>query len=148
MRAKGLLLREIAERLGVSKSTALRWTDPEREELGRELNRAWKDRNRERVRAYNRQYQATHEKARGTCSSCGGRTSRQNDGGVCMDCRSAARCRRAERIVAMWASGLAMPEIAERLELSMNTLRGELGWARARGYDLPYRYRVRERASS
>ena len=71
LRAQGLLLREIAEEIGVPKATVTRWLNPEFEK-------------RERAKAKKRKY-AKHRK----CKSCGKRIS--NTSVLCLACYKASQ---------------------------------------------------------
>ena len=137
MRAAGTTLRVIADQLGVSFTTVLRWTDDEMRK--RELARArdWKESNAEHVRAYDAAY---HDAHRGRCIRCDGQMGNTSDG-VCLACRSAACHGRRMLIVTWWADGMSMPDICARLRWTRGALSVEMVRMRAAGYDLPYRYR-------
>ena len=129
LRAEGLMLKEIAERLGKPRSTvhaAVTGDNARR----RAAKQAWED-----------------EHYRGTCERCGGRTPKRNQGRICWPCELERRAEpvhaRAERIVAWWAEGLTGSQIAGLLGWSVRHLRSEIHRLRAKGYDLPYRRRPR-----
>lgn len=140
LRADGLPYREIGERLGVHLHTAFRWLNPDYEEAQRQVARGYKDRNREAMRVYGREYRRTHK---GKCSSCGGEMERQHDGGVCLACREEEVHRRAEMLERWWAEGLTLKEIASKLGLTVNHVGSELNRLRKKGYNLPYRRKQR-----
>jgi DNA-binding CsgD family transcriptional regulator len=125
LRAEGLMLKEIAERLGRPRST---------------VHAAVTDINARR-RAYKRSWD--RENYRGTCERCGGLTAHRHRGRLCRACEDQRRAEpvhaRAERIVAWWAEGLTLAEIGARLGWSKGHLSMEMHRLRAKGYDLPYR---------
>jgi len=67
MRQSGMRLKDIADRFGVSVSTAVRWTDAGAAERSRRAAREWKRRNA------------------GTCTECGGPTNSSNGKGTAAD---------------------------------------------------------------
>lgn len=97
---------------------------------------AWKAAHRDEKRAQDIAYNAAHK---GTCSRCDGPTGRQNNGGVCQSCRSADAEERVRLIVAMWARGALLREIADELGTSVNCLGVDMVRLRDRGHALPYR---------
>ncbi len=125
LRAEGLMLKEIAERLGRPRST---------------VHAAVTDINARR-RAYKRAWDREHY--RGTCERCGGLTAHRHRVRLCWPCDLERRAEsvhpRATRIVAWWAEGRTLAEIGERLGWSRNHLGNEMHALRAKGYDLPYR---------
>ncbi len=130
LRAEGLMLKEITERLGRPRST---------------VHAAVTEENVRR-RAYKRVWDREHY--RGTCERCGGLTGKRHRERLCRPCwveqeREPVHAR-AERIVAWWAEGLALAEIRERLGWSKGHLSMEMHRLRAKGYDLPFRYRRKQ----
>jgi len=90
----------------------------------------------------------------GVCVDCGGRTygDRYSAGPIkrCKYCahailiqntKAASRCRRDE-IVAMWAEGLSIREIAEELGSKYGSMGSEIGRLRREGEPLPRRHRL------
>lgn len=119
----------IAREVGVSKSTARRYLHPEE---ARADNRRRREAKREWDRA---------NRPRKPCASCGA----EHDAGsrLCDSCSQAERREatheRAERIVAWWAEGRRVREIARDLGWSVPHVAQEIHRLRAKGYDLPYR---------
>lgn len=138
MREGGALLREIADRFGVSTSTVDAW-----------LN----DQDGSKARARKARY-------RGVCEDCGAPTSGTRSGldhapRWCKACgvehgkeiqRRVLAARHAERdrlIEAWWNEGLSRREIADRLGWTFGHVQVEVCRLRERGYSLPYRYALR-----
>ncbi len=133
LRAQGLSYAEAARRLGVSYSL-----------LYRALNR-------ERVAGYNRnaadRKRAWENDMRATCRRCkgpmgagtvrAGGTRRKVSGDVCADCRTAVRVERLLQMCVLRAEGATNLEIADRLEVSIKTVGGELYRMRSLGYRIP-----------
>jgi transposase len=130
LRAEGLLLREIAERMDAKPKTVSNWlSDPDGSRL-----------------------QARKDSYRGTCERCGSPTGGHNGRGpnaprYCATCgpdvggairRERARPHR-EAVEAAWASGLTCREMGERFGWSVSTSNVYISSLRARGYDLPHR---------
>jgi hypothetical protein len=94
-----------------------------------------------RRRAAKQAWEREHYK--GTCERCGGLTGKRNRGRLCWSCDVERRAEpvhaRAEQIVAWWAEGLSLIEIAGLLGWSKGHLGHEIHQLRAKGYDLPYR---------
>ena len=125
LRAEGLMLKEIGERLGKPVSTVHAAVTEESA----------------RRRAYKRTWGREHP---GTCDRCDGPTGRRRVR-LCWPCERARRAgpvhARAERIVAWWAEGRTLTEIAAQLGWTRGHLATEIHRLRAKGYDLPFRYR-------
>jgi DNA-binding NarL/FixJ family response regulator len=125
LRAEGLLLREIGERMGVSLKTVHSWlSDPG----GRRLR-------------------ARKESYRGSCIDCGAPTY-GGDGAPhdrCQGCNTlhaaerqrAMGERRAREILRLRREGLLNTEIAERLGICDETVARSMGRLRKRGEDIP-----------
>jgi hypothetical protein len=137
LRDEGLLLREIAEEMGLSGTRAAwRLVNPERvheQELARN--------------AYKRQWEK--EAPRGNCEDCGdelGIDSARRGHRTCRTCYELRRAEvvdeRARRIVEWWAEGLTLKEIATKLGWTLGHIAQEFDRLREKGYDLPYRYRT------
>lgn len=82
--------------------------------------------------------------ARAVCPGCGGPCGAGSSKPsvtveLCSACRSRQRNERCERIVAWWAEGLSLREIARRLGWTTNHVNAEFGRMRNEGFDLPYR---------
>ena len=137
MRGQGVILDEIAAHLGVSRTTIVRWTNPAYAEHQRSLSLAWKDRNRERNRARDREYV---ERIKVPCPRCGEKHS--PDHSVCQACRSAASAARRELAQRLWAEGNTLLEIAEALGSTRASIGAEISRWRQEGYDFPHRYRM------
>lgn len=125
LRAEGLLVREIAERMGVARSTADAWlNDPDGSKL-----RARKD---------------TY---RGRCEDCGAPTDGSDGFAAPRWCRDhcgvhlAAADRRVEKVLEMVRlrreEDLTNIEISERLGIPVPTVATELSRLRALGFDVP-----------
>ena len=112
--------------------------DPARAERDRETSRAWKAQNRERTRAYDHEYRATH---RDVCSVCGGDrpSDSSGSGDVCAGCLSDQVRQRRERTAELWRDGATMREIADWLGWTKAHLAGEMHRMREAGWDLPFR---------
>jgi transposase len=99
LRERGVPHREIAARLGVSRTTVARW-----------LNPAYAERDRQRSREAKR-------RRRRPCERCGCPLSYERQDGVCRLCqRGNATCRRA-RVAELYRSGLEPAAIARQLSL-------------------------------
>lgn len=129
LRAEGLIYREIAARLGVSKQAVVEWCD---------------DPDRSKIRARRARYG-------GTCVDCGGKTTGDKGPGKpherCAGCaqdyflaegEAASRLFR-EEIVAMWREGLTIARIADELGWKRNSMRAYITRLRREGIPLPYR---------
>lgn len=138
MREQGHTYVQIGDRLGSSYSTVYRWLNPEYAQRHRAVVRAYKARNRERMRQYDREYNATHK---GECWQCGGPTNRRFD--HCRACRSDEADRRARTAERLWAEGLSLREIARELGTTKKTVSSLMNRWRREGYCFPYRYKVR-----
>lgn len=146
LREQGLSYGQIAKRLKRNKSTVGKtiWrhlVDADRVERDRAASRRWKAANRNRLQAYDREYDVTHRKV---CKECGGETSRQNHCGLCLACLNGKRRRdldaEAKVIETLWAEGVPFAEIARRVGRTKGSLAGTMDRLRHMGYDLPYRY--------
>jgi transposase len=141
LRAAGWKYRQIADRLGISTSTAYAWVNPERVapyRNGRAIDP-------KRTRAYDREYSRTH---RAACPQCGGEMSRttERSGGKCAACHADDLDRRRRQIEGWWSAGLPMPEIAANLGWQRSHLSVEMHRMREQGYSLPYRRAVHNTA--
>jgi len=127
LRAEGLMPKEVSARLGRPLSTV------QDAVTGQAARR----------RAFKQAWEREHYK--GTCERCGGATGKRRRVRLCWPCWVAQRREpvhaRAERIVAWWTEGLTYPEIGERLGWSKDHVSVEMHRLRAKGYDLPFRYR-------
>lgn len=130
LRETGLTYDEIARYLAVSRNTVYRWLNPDYEEHQRAISLAWKDRNRERKRAHDREHM------RKPCPVCGRDMMRHSE--MCQGCRSAIAGVRRTVTEGMWAQGWPIREIAEVLGVGTTYFAP----MRARGWDLPLRYRM------
>lgn len=128
LRAQGRVLREIADTLGVSLSTAARWSDPAFEERARQRSR-----------------QAKHAR-RVPCERCSRPLSYERAGGVCSRCLREQSHRRLERIAGLYEAGVGPPEIAAQVGLGEGHVRNLISKL-ARGGILTPRYAPRDRGS-
>lgn len=110
--------------------------DPVLAERDREASRAWKARNRERTRVYDREYDAAHRIA---CQVCGASRRRDVLGPKCARCLREEVEHRRERIAAMWSEGLTLRRIAVEFGWSVTRAGVEVARMRQAGYDLPGR---------
>jgi transposase len=142
MRASGALLREIADRLGCGKTTALRWTSEYQADRDRLAARAWKRRNHEGVIAYGRAGGGKHRYTCPKCGHVGPLGSAHADGTPIYDGSSCRGCKdiRREEIVRRWAEGWTTKAIAESLGITLGFMKVEMVRMREEGYDLPYRH--------
>ncbi|HKN43832.1 MAG TPA: hypothetical protein VJW23_07895 [Propionibacteriaceae bacterium] len=124
----------IAERFGVSVTTAQRWVNPDYAERDRQVCREYKDRNREAIRAQNRAYKWEQ---RVSCPQCGNKMLPEST--LCEGCRDDEVDHRARQIETWWAEGLTQREIADRLGWTVAHVGVEINILREKGYDLPYR---------
>ena len=124
LRAAGLTYREISEHLMRPLSTVQAAVAGENARR-RAAKQAW-------ARAH----------YRGICERCGDPTGKRHRHRLCWSCDLERRAEpvhaRAERIVAWWAEGLSLIQIAARLGWSVGHLGGEIHRLRAKGYNLPY----------
>jgi len=125
----------LGRRFGVSTPTAYRWLNPEYERRQQAASLAYKNRNREEVRAKNREYKRA---TRPDCPQCGSPMSHKST--LCEECRADEIDRRARQIEGLWAEGLPLKEIADRLGWTLDRLAYEMHRLREKGYELPYRY--------
>jgi hypothetical protein len=138
LRDDGLTYREIAERMGCSIPVARRLVNPESLQRKYAYDKAWKDRNREHVRAVDRAYRRT---VRATCTSCEGQMGIGSKAdGICLECRKDTYHLRCLRIERLWAEGKTFPELMAEFGWNEGRLSVEIHRMRDYGYDLPYRY--------
>jgi DNA-binding CsgD family transcriptional regulator len=132
LRAEGLMLKEIDQRLGKPLST-VQAAVTDMNARRRVVKQAWE-----------------REHYRGTCGRCGGATGKRHRERLCWSCDLERRAEpvhaRAEWIVAWWAEGRTLAEIGERLGWSRGHLSKEMDRLRAKGYDLPSRHRRKQAA--
>lgn len=143
LREQGLIYREIAERMGLS-SVQEAWNLVNYEKSKAQV-RAYKARNREALREYDKRYS---EENRAVCPHCGfvyglgsARISGKPQADVNFSNCSGCRRERGEQIVVAWDLGWTLNEIAEWLGWTRGHLGMEFDRLRAEGYDLPYRNR-------
>ena len=141
MRESGMSWKAIGQHFGVSLKTAFDWVkDPDGSQL-----------------------RARHESYRGTCEVCGDATG--GDNGLagrrfCLEhgrahsgrvagqkARDRAEPRR-RRIQEMWLAGRSLRDIAAELDTTVPSLASTFAAMRRDGWDLPYRYDVKRRASA
>jgi transposase len=139
LRERGLSYRHIGERLGVTNSCVAKWLNPERT---REWNR------RSEAKPERKAAKRAHEKQSRAMCACGNPMG-QGSGypgyryNQCDECRVLEERERvderAQRIVAWWAEGETLKQIASRLGWTVGHLSQEFDRLRGRGYELPYR---------
>lgn len=158
LRAAGLDYGLIATYLGVSQATVYRWLNPDYEERQRRVSLAWKDRNREANRARDLE-RGRRPENRGACANpcCEnlrglnaernrpadspprvGKNGQTYSHGYCQECVKAIAAVRRSLGEGAWADGWSNTEF--RVIAGMDS-----GAARARGWDLPYRYKNTKR---
>lgn len=118
LRGQGLLVREVAERMGVPVSTVGHWLS----DSGLSKQRA--RRGAASVR----------------CSRCDKKLSAAAL--LCRDCRSRDRHDRDCGVAELWAQGLTMPQIAAELRLPYGTVADSIVRMRKAGRDVSHRYQV------
>lgn len=158
LRAEGLTYREIGERLGLTTRIARYYAkvakvydrkcatcgEPFEPEHGKELTcspECWRVAEDARKRAWDRAHPKAHKTE---CPQCGGEMERATArrSGICQACHEDEVDRRARQIERWWAEGLLLKEIASRLGWSLGHIAQEFDRLRAKGYNLPHRYRV------
>jgi len=141
-----LSMRVIGERLGVSASCVWKWVNPEKaREVARRGNAApgcQAKKNAWHARAYKDPARRAH------CPICGGVAGRfawDKPPRACRNCRKAQQLSRWIAIEVLWARGLSMHEIGQRLGMSDDFMGKDMADMRAAGRELPYRYGVERR---
>jgi transposase len=135
LRSEGVILKEIAARIGVALSTVHMWlTDPDGEQL-----------------------RARKESYRGVCVECGAPTSGGKGRGEkapqrCGECSSRINAHllglrriaeaepRRREIAEMYRAGVPLKDIAAHFGIAVGNLGDKLNTMRAQGWDLPRRY--------
>jgi hypothetical protein len=102
----------------------------------RESQRAWKAANPDRVEAMRLAY-------RGTCVDCGDPT-RRSTTERCIPCEIVRRQARFPEIMRRWEAGESIREIAAAMGTTKNSLGVTIVRMRKAGWELPYRYVMRE----
>lgn len=142
LRAEGLTYKQIGERMG-GESARKAWMRCNREREQAKV-RKWKSAHREQLREYDRRYT---DENRYVCPECGhvygigsavqgGRKRKHVHADSCPGCIA----KRRERVIAWWAEGLSLREMADRLGWTVNHLGVELNRMRGAGFELPYRH--------
>lgn len=144
LRAKGLSNAQIGQRFGVTESAVWKWLNPERtKEIARRSNA------KPETKAAKRAWEREHD--RGVCVSCGEPTgigaerkaAQFGFPGRCAVCRIAEEnervAERGHQIEALWAEGLTIAQVAERIGMSQEVAWVEIERLREKGFDLPYR---------
>lgn len=139
LRSQGRTLGQIAYRLGYSKTTILRWLDPEYRERERRRSLEYRYENRERINAYNRE-RMRHRFA-GTCPVCGNVTHRQVK--RCRACRTNDRSWLYRELETLWNDGKTVAEIAATVGRTERSVEKHIRRMRAMGRDIPRRRRTR-----
>lgn len=142
LRAEGLGFQAISDALGVAYSTVYKRLNPA---ARRRYDRTSNERRVEAKRDHARRTRATCDRCGGGLRAGSGHPSRSS--GLCATCRRqendarvALRDRELERL---WAEGLKIREIADRLAMTPGHVGIEITRARQRGADLPRRHRRR-----
>jgi transposase len=128
MRADGRVLREIAETLNVSITTAARWSDPEYEARARERSRQAK------------------LARRMPCERCSRPLSYDRVGGVCSQCQREHSRQRIAEIAGLYEAGHEPSAIAGRVGLAEGHVRNLISELARTGAVVP-RYAPRDRAA-
>jgi transposase len=147
LRKKGLKYREIGARLGISTKLAWEWVNPEKVQA---TNR----RRRRAKREWERHWLAS-DASRAICARCGKKMGRgsarphlqeRNARAVESQQRTCSGCAedRRELTIALYREGLPLKVIADRLDTTINSLGVDLVRLRKQGYDLPYRYTMKD----
>lgn len=135
LRAQGLYVSDIAQELGVAKSTVVRWTTPGSNEVSIEGHRRWKAEHPDRMRAS--WYQS--------CPSCGKQMTRKAE--RCRDCRIAIEAQgpalKWNTILDLWNEGKTFRQVMEAMGFSKGHLSAEMSRMRDAGVPLAYRYEPR-----
>ena len=138
LRAEGLTLQAIGERLGVSHATVWKWLNPERHR-----EHVLKQEARPERKAAKRAWENEHDRGECPCGATLGVGARRHGIKVCRDCfdemRAVGTAMRRERIAEMWARGLKQREIAAEIGTTRPTISVEMSRMRAAGWDLPLR---------
>lgn len=121
----------IARRIGVSPTTVHRWTSEEQRERDVQRSRAYRKRNRERVRTYD------SKRRRDACPVCGGPKTIRSE--LCAGCSRFAGKQRQRFIQIMWKDGHTVPQIAALLETTTGSVQTSIARMRRAGWDMPYR---------
>lgn len=140
LRAAGLTYVEIGNRLGITRSCASKWCNPDR-------TREWNRSSNAGRNAYKRSIAKTSGAA--PCEDCG---AKMGEGSLwrrnrrCRSCETARqnelRDQRRAEIEALFNEGLTNKEIAEAIGSTANAVGSEISYMRrGGGYDLPYRRR-------
>lgn len=142
LRKAGLTYEEIAERVGVSNTTACRWCNPEYNKNAQRRTREWRAKNREYLKKASRRYHLSKSKP---CKTCKGRVNGVSTTGICQKCRYKEAAARRRKLIQLYKQGKPLKEIAKALNTTVNTVSVEVVRARRAGYDLPRRHqRVEE----
>lgn len=129
----GVSDREIGECLGVAGSTVWKWRHPERR---KEMDK------RDRENRADARLQWNRDNAHVPCPICGGPMARATRG-RCSVCRANAEHARKSCIQDMWHEGRTLAEIAAALDTTVDSLGVTMVRMRRQGWELPYRYTVR-----
>jgi transposase len=139
LRAEGVPYRQVAEEVGVSMSTVVRWLRPDYAERNREMSRRWKDSHREANRARDRDYMKRDKEP----CACG----KYKFAGTerCGHCEQRHQAHRRRLVIErLWADGLSLREIADRLGMTHGHVNVEIARMRELGgYVVPHRYHRR-----
>jgi transposase len=147
LRVQGMSYAAVGDALGVEKSTAMRWLNPER-------TREWVRRSNAKRAAAKLAWQHAHRMA---CPNCGdsmglGSSMKSKQTETCRRCRftklRSERETRRSRIAAMWNAGKTATEIAEALDSTPGSISVELTRMRHDGWSVPPHYAARREAAA
>lgn len=113
----GWTLSEIGRDFGVSATTVRRWILPGVREEELVVSRAWKERNKERLKTYDRKYRVAQRKP---CPRC--RKLMSGDSTLCRECRRRDAETRNSIVVGLYQDGWPLKEIAQTLGTTINSL--------------------------
>lgn len=82
-----------------------------------------------------------YEQLKTPCADCG-HLHNGRRGDLCWDCYTAPVREKRAKIVALWALGFTIKEIAAEIGTTVNSTGVQIVIMRREGYDLPYRYKV------
>lgn len=115
LKERGYTLEHIAATLGISKTTACRWTNPQVEAKNQEYN---KSRRFDRAREAQIMRQRVDAGVYGRCGTCNTGLNPSNKSGTCQECISWEWATRLQELVDLWLEGLTSAELLERTEFT------------------------------
>lgn len=140
LRASGLSYVRIAAELGCSRTTAYRLVNPAYKQANVQYKRDRPEHYRELRIAYRKRLA---ENSPNRCVECGaGMNPRGKAGGICIACRAEHSVKRKQEIQRLWNDGQSLPQIAERLNTTVNSVGVTMTQMRDDGWELPLRYKM------